>query len=406
MVDFTKCGRAYSGHIAHDLSPYTCIFRECISPYNLYSTREQWLEHMAASHSVTRWTCSQCCSDLDGDDEIAFSTASDCKSHILEKHSGSFAPEELPVLLDLSERTMIELVSCPLCLNDRNLIHLEKNDHVATHLHSFSLRALPWDFDLDEGAASAGSGDSPRMPGPDLVLEDFDEDLAIGGESLQETTRRVRNLFEKTLSEPDDGARQIFGQADMAQMASLFAQVEAWAGFAQSTASQRQTCALLLSRVEDNLGKLAEEDPQDPNQISDLEINIILDLQSLEDAIYERARQDHDIWQESFRSLSENLRKEVQCMIDSDQVNALPLPDQLDNLLKLSWKLEEKCSNGAPIKEQRLAQDIANSIQQIADDESIFLSPPTNLPWVVLLRIMKVWPFFYPGFRCGSGCSW
>ncbi|KXX82513.1 Serine/threonine-protein phosphatase 6 regulatory ankyrin repeat subunit B [Madurella mycetomatis] len=340
---------------------------------------------------ITRWSCSQCSSDLDGEDEIAFATASDYQAHILENHSGLFAPEELPVLLDLSERTMIELVSCPLCLNDRNLVHLEEDDHVATHLHSFSLRALPWDFDLDEGAASAGSGDSPQMPGARPVLDESDEEPEDDTGVLEDMASTVRGLLETVLAQPDgEGRLSLLPATDMAQAANLLLQVEAWASSAQSTASQKQTCTFLLGRVQDNLGKLTAEDSQDKNRMSDLGANIALDLQALEECIYERARQDHDIWQESFRSLPDNMRKTVQAIIDDDEVSSHPLPDQLDNLLKLSWRLEEKCRNRVHIKESQLAQDVASSVQQLADDESIFLSPQTDLPWAVLSGVMKL----------------
>ncbi|GAB1321063.1 hypothetical protein MFIFM68171_11273 [Madurella fahalii] len=390
-LEYAKNEKKWHGHIAHDLSPYTCIFQPCSSPYNLYSTREQWLEHMAASHSVTQWSCSLCSSDLDDQGEIAFATASDCKTHISENHSGSFAPEELPILLDLSERTMIELVSCPLCLNDRNPVHLEEDDHIAIHLHSFALRALPWDFDLDEGAASAGSGDSPQMPGARPVLDEFDDDPEDDTGALEDMASSVRGLLERILAQSDGKERlSLLPNADMAHAANLLLQIEAWANSAQSIASQRQTCTFLLRRVQDNLGKLATEDPQDQNRMSDLGANIALDLQALEECIYERARQDHDIWQESFRSLSDNVRKAVQTMIDDDEVNSHPLPDQLDNLLKLSWRLEAKCRNRANPKDFQLAQDVASSVQQIADDESIFLSPPTDLPWAALLGVMKL----------------
>lgn len=352
---------------------------------------------MAASHSITRWSCSQCSSDLDGQDDVAFATASDCQTHILENHSGLFAPEELPVLLDLSERTMIELVSCPLCLNDRNLVHLEEDDHVATHLHSFSLRALPWDFDLDEGAASAGSGDSPQRPGAQPVLDESDEEPEDDTGDLEEMASTVRGLLEKILARPDGEERiSLLPATDMAQTSNLLLQIEAWASSAQSTASQKQTCAFLLGRVQDNLEKLATEDSRDQNRMSDLGTNIALDLQALEECIYERARQDHDIWQESFRSLPDNVRKAVQTMIDDDEVNSHPLPDQLDNLLKLSWRLEEKYRNRVHTKESQFVQDVASSIEQLADDESIFLSPQTDLPWAALLGVMKVCHFPIP----------
>jgi hypothetical protein len=348
---------------------------------------------MSAAHSVTQWRCPECPLNFDDDDEeILFATEFEFEKHMLENHPNLFDPLDLPLWLEISERNIIEPVSCPLCLNDRNLVRLEYDEHIATHLHSFSLRALPWDFDLDEGVASAGSSDSPPPPGHRPVFDDdLDDDPGADPRNLQDAIKNLLAVFAQLREQPDGRDRlHVLSQPDTPQVTTLLAQVEAWASLAVSTTFQKQTCASLLCRLQDSLETLAVENLQDPARIADLGSSITLDLQALQECIYQRARQDHDIWQEAFRLLPVDTQKMVLAMIDGDETNSAPLADQLDTLVKLSWKLEESCSEAAQAREHETARDIVASVQLLADDESIFLLPPTNLPWAALSGVMRV----------------
>lgn len=347
---------------------------------------------MAASHNTARWLCSECSVDRDEDEETFFATESAYRNHLFENHSGSFDPIDLPLLLNLGERAMIEPVSCPLCLNDRNLVQVEHDDHIAIHLHSFSLRALPWDFDLDEGVASAGSSGSPPAPGPLLALDDFDDDTAADAEIVEEKAKKVRNVLEQILNQPDDFEhfKTLLPEAGASHATNLLALVEHWASSSMSTTSQMQTCAFVLGRLEANLETLVANDHLDSAQMTDYGTSITTDLQALEECIYQRAREDHDIWEESFQALPSYTKKTVQAMIDIDDSNTDSLPEQLENLLKLSWELEKASQRQGQTRQQDIVNDIVGSVQLLADDESIFLAPNTKLPWAALLSVMKV----------------
>ena len=353
---------------------------------------------MAAHHSVSRWFCSTCSFDLDSKGEILFTTESDYETHMVENHSDAFTSRDLPLLVELAERNTIEPISCPLCVNDHNSVLVDHDDHIAKHLHSFSLRALPWDFDLDEAAASAGSSDSPPPPGPQPLQDEdsddeSDDESEVDVEDVKKAVRCVRMTFEHLRSPGQaDSLERLKGHLELDMSLLLLAELEGWVTFVSSTESQKQTCALLLGRVQDSLGRLATEDLSDSTRMLDLGSNIALDLQALKECIHQGSRQDHDLWQESFQMLSGETRARVQAMTARHEVDypQLSLPERLEKLLKLSWKLEERCRRAALTTEHEKAKDIVSSLQLLADDESIFLSPPTTLPWVVLLETMKV----------------
>jgi len=383
-----------SGHIAHDLSPYICIFSECNSPYSLYTTKEQWLAHMTVHHSVARWFCSTCSLDQDNNGESIFATESEYQSHMLEHHSRAFGPSDLPLLTELAEQQTIEPISCPLCINDHSLALVEYDDHIAKHLHSFSLRALPWDFDLDEAAASAGSSDSAPSPGPQaLQQEDHDEDLKVNVKSLQETAWKVSTTLHQLIQHADHNERlNGLTKTERLQIAELLVSIGAWATGPEDwgTTSQQQTCALLLGRLLDSFQMLATDSALDAVQMSHFRTNIVPDLEAMEACIRQRPREDHDIWQDSFRSLSAETQRRLQTIIDDADVGSLPPFGQLNTLLNLSWELEKSCSRAVLTREHEMAQDIVISVQLLSNDESMYAQSLTNIPWVVLLGAAKV----------------
>jgi len=355
---------------------------------------------MTAHHSVSRWFCSTCSFDQDNDGASLFATDSEYQSHMLEHHSSAFAPSDLSLLTELAEQQTIEPISCPLCINDHSLALVEYDDHIAKHLHSFSLRALPWDFDLDEAAASAGSSDSAPAPGPPALLEeDHDEDLKVNVKSLQETAWKVSTTLHQLIQHADHNERlNGLTKTERLQIAELLVSIGAWATGPEDwgTTSQQQTCALLLGRLLDSLQMLATDSAVDAVQMSHFRTNIVPDLEAMEACIQQRPRQDHDIWQESFRSLSAETQKRIQTIIDDADVGSLRPFGQLNTLLNLSWELEKSCSGASLTREHEMAQDIVISLQLLSNDESMYVQSLTDIPWVVLLRAAKVCAFLFP----------
>ena len=133
-----------------DILPYTCILEDCSKASTFYMTRETWLSHMQNDHEGTeQWVC-QACSQKNI--YISFQEAADFTAHLQQQHDKRIKPQQIPMLLSAWRRKVpFEISACPLCCfasDDKNALL----DHTAEHIHSFSLRALPWgpDEDLEE----------------------------------------------------------------------------------------------------------------------------------------------------------------------------------------------------------------------------------------------------------------
>lgn len=128
-------------HIAQDLCPYTCYLKDCPRREVLYITRESWMNHIDKEHpSPSHWECFAC------DTEERFHTAETFTAHVKEHQS--ISESHLPTLIDVCLRKTPHITSCPLCSwaenQVENLDPKDLFDHVAEHVHSFSLLSLPW----------------------------------------------------------------------------------------------------------------------------------------------------------------------------------------------------------------------------------------------------------------------
>lgn len=72
-----------------------------------------------------------------------FSSKKTFSDHILEQHAECISPNQLPLLIEMSERPMNEMtiIRCPLCPDERRLMLL--GNHIAQHLESIALFVLP-----------------------------------------------------------------------------------------------------------------------------------------------------------------------------------------------------------------------------------------------------------------------
>lgn len=128
-------------HIAQDLCPYTCYLNDCPRREILYITRESWMNHIEKEHPCpSYWECFAC------DTAEKFDTAEMFIAHVKEHQS--ISESHLPTLIDVCLRKTPHITSCPLChwVEDQveDLDYKALFDHVAEHIHSFSLLSLPW----------------------------------------------------------------------------------------------------------------------------------------------------------------------------------------------------------------------------------------------------------------------
>ena len=251
----------------------------------MYTNQEQWLEHMRNSHSETRWICSNCSFDSDRDNDVTFTTKLDLEKHMEELHASLFISEELPVLVELSERSMIKPVLCPLCLHNRNPIQLEYDDHIAEHIHAFSLQALPWDFDIDDGGASAG--EEPVH----MLVSQSSHDSEIDTEILEDIMKDINSLINKVIIKQEHPILyKPLTMESFSKVKNLLAKISSWIRLSHITSSHREKCSLFLGRLRDNMDQLlTSEHTQDAEHAQDLGTNILLDFETLEEYISKKS---------------------------------------------------------------------------------------------------------------------
>lgn len=167
---------------------------------------------MQAEHKRFKyWTCP----DTLCEDKRDFELERDFVSHLQTIHDGSVQPHDIPFLISVCIRSSpAKLQSCPLC--PRSNISMDMDieslwNHVAYHVHDFSLKSLPWALDekgvneietsigrandyLDIGDKSGSSAqDRGRLVSSgslDSVLKWNQDDLAQGLEIFANQTTR------------------------------------------------------------------------------------------------------------------------------------------------------------------------------------------------------------------------
>ena len=108
-------------------------------------------EHTSSQH----WECFAC------DGASRFFNVEEFRTHTRDCHRETISEAQIETLVDVcSRKTSPDIASCPLCpwADDLggNIDHKALLDHVAEHIHSFSLRSLPW-------ASATNEEDKPRF---------------------------------------------------------------------------------------------------------------------------------------------------------------------------------------------------------------------------------------------------
>jgi hypothetical protein len=150
------------GHLAGDLTPYVCVMDDCKTPELMFVTTEDLNKHILEEHGSHRWVCNYCANEADElhrDDTFIYDTAEDWVSHVQDDHLPNIPVSQLQELSPLSQRKFIQPMECPLCDVAVSTIQAELDAHIASHLHSFSLRALPCGLSQDSQVS-----DTPRFP--------------------------------------------------------------------------------------------------------------------------------------------------------------------------------------------------------------------------------------------------
>lgn len=121
-------------HLIHDLRPYICTNKECENPYQLYDTRQDWIQH--ENKHFKKW-------------------------YIHDRR-------------------------CPICFLHVGMMS-SPHDHLARHLERFALFSLPRAVD-DEDQSEDGGSDKANVAFESSRDGDFDYRLDIRGESDPRTS--------------------------------------------------------------------------------------------------------------------------------------------------------------------------------------------------------------------------
>lgn len=129
--------------------PYTCVLENCPDPETLYLTRKEWTKHMEDHGTSKYWLCTACLEPIKFENEDHF------LQHLRAQHGEGISSDEFSSIADICSYTVIRgFSSCPLCLPGTGF-NSERDEgqefdraavlnHVAEHLHTFSLYSLPW----------------------------------------------------------------------------------------------------------------------------------------------------------------------------------------------------------------------------------------------------------------------
>lgn len=196
----------------------------------MYTSTYEWMSHMAKYHSVVEWVCTECsrkaASTVENASIYSFEDSLGLEAHILSLHP-EIDESELNLMVNAGNRPVgIQRAACPLCrpglvsnasdeeagtlihaetcLEEIGLVHLEEDEHIATHLHEFSLQAFPWPSETKTkdkpGMSISHSTASTRQEviipasgaaDPTFEIENYLHNLAEALEGLQDPRKEL-----------------------------------------------------------------------------------------------------------------------------------------------------------------------------------------------------------------------
>ncbi|KAK0122810.1 hypothetical protein ONS96_009843 [Cadophora gregata f. sp. sojae] len=133
-------------HVLNDLEPYVCVFEDCSDAHRLFWDRAAWLSHMQDTHT-RQWTCR-----APGHKVIIFETEDGFEDHIRLDHANGFKESQLPWYKKRSQDSLLNNTGSHSSQkqNRSKIVSEDVGKHLARHLQAISMKALPWQEDVEE----------------------------------------------------------------------------------------------------------------------------------------------------------------------------------------------------------------------------------------------------------------
>jgi len=157
-----------------------CVYADCDKADAMYVTTDKWKRHIKDCHSTPHWICDTCWLESENPGKFEFEREEECHSHIVIKHTGQFEESDSPALAEASQRTVVPPVACPLCYENRRPLQPDIDKHIAEHLHSFALQALPSETIGPGSDTKASVGSDAGKPVPLAGGEETAEEIDWG----------------------------------------------------------------------------------------------------------------------------------------------------------------------------------------------------------------------------------
>ncbi|RSL67720.1 hypothetical protein CEP54_003102 [Fusarium duplospermum] len=269
--DYTAKSR-WRGHVAQDLNPYSCIYQDCADSHDLYATKEEWIKHIKSQHNEERWVCDDCIFESDQDDQFIFDSQELWESHMRSHHS---CPDDrLTLLCSMSKRKLVELAECPLCKRSPGHSRPDEDDHIAEHLHSWALRALPWDLNPDDEASS----DSPEM-GSENDLARMSEMSELPEDETDSLTATMSDAIDREVTRWRAHQTQVFSGRLLSLASTLNDFIGIWSAHAQLD-TQNETVLQHLMSINQARAQLYCDSEFTAQQLQDMEDNLCINIEA------------------------------------------------------------------------------------------------------------------------------
>ncbi|KAJ5261222.1 hypothetical protein N7478_011817 [Penicillium angulare] len=135
-----------------------CHISDCANKNEFYESKEEWMQHLRATHSEKYWQCPfpNICKNTP---ESRFTTESDWIHHMATHQTAGnqtrFSPTQLQIVAGTNTIHDCSIDRCPLCGFSSPANKGATIKHIAEHLHSFALRSLSWESYVDEDQSAA-----------------------------------------------------------------------------------------------------------------------------------------------------------------------------------------------------------------------------------------------------------